>query len=426
VEKISANNSFYQLSAPHRQPTKPLKHKLKSVDICIIGAGYTGLSAALELAGKGYSVVVLEAEYVGFGASGRNGGQIASGFAPGMIDTAKIVGEPDAQQLWFMAEAAKNLLYQRIEKYKIDCDLVVGEMMCAAKPRHFPQIEAEAEFCRRNYGYDQFEICDKAILSSRIGTDKYYGGLLDFGGGHLDPVRYVRGLADATLAAGVDLYEKSKVTDFKVSGKITVTTDQGQVICQNLVIAANVYTDTIARKLSARFMPVGTYILATEPLGADFARELIPENFCVNDTKNILDYYRFLPDGRLLYGGRDSAVGTPLAIAYKLKKLMIDTYPKLKDAKIDYVWGGKAAVTLNRLPDIGRIGANVYYAQGFSGQGVTLTGMAGKVIADAIAVDTEKLDVFSRIPHKVLPGGRFVQHSALRLALFWYQLCDLI
>ena len=426
MENISENLSWYQLSAPLRQTARPLSQDNNRVDICIVGAGLTGLNAALELKAKGFTVAILEAEYVGYGASGRNGGQIASGYAPGMRRTEKIVGRQDAEKLWTIAEEAKQLLRRRIKDHDIACDLASGEMMCAAKKCHVADLEAEAEFCQSRYGYEQFEICSKSELAGRLGSDKYFGGLLDHAGGHLNPVKLVRGLADAAHAAGVKIYENSKVCGFSVARKITVKTENAQITCDNLILAANVYMDGLSSNISRNFMPVGTYILATEPLGEELAHELIPENFCVNDTKNILDYYRLSPDGRLLYGGRDSPTEPGADLEKKMRKLMLDTFPQLRHVETPYLWGGTAAVTLNRLPDIGRIGDNIYYAQGFSGQGVTLSGQAGKILAEAIAADTGKFDVFSRIPHKSLPGGRMLRLPALRLAMFWYQLCDMV
>lgn len=417
--------SYYAATANPHTPLPTLQGDV-TADVCVIGAGYTGLLSALELAEKGFSVVLLEARSVGWGASGRNGGQIATGYPPGMIETAKIVGFADAKKLWQLSGQATAILRDRISRHNIACDLKAGELYATVKPAHRDWLLAEKEFCEENYDFKDYRWIDERELPQIIAATRYHGALLDLSGGHLHPLNYALGLASAARDAGVSVFEKTRVFSVESGSRPRIQCEQGQVTAQYVILAGNAYLEGLNPALAARIIPVSTYIMATEPLGAERARELMATEACVSDTNYNLDYFRMSADNRLIYGGRDYA-GRPKGDQKALlRQHMLKTFPQLSDVKIDFIWDGKVAVTRNRLPDIGRIGANIYYAHGFSGQGVPLSAIAGKITAEAIAGDAEKLDVFGRIPHKSFPGGTAFRVPLLSLAMFYYRLRDLL
>ncbi|MCF8468066.1 MAG: FAD-binding oxidoreductase [Sneathiella sp.] len=417
--------SYYESSANPRTAFPCLTENVKA-DICVIGAGYTGLCAALELREKGFSVVVLEAEKVGFGASGRNGGQIATGYSPGMIETEEIVGREDAKKLWELSEEASQLLKARISRHGIDCGLKEGELYAATKPGHRRWLLDEQELCERHYHYETYRWVDETELGGLLATERYCGALLDTAGGHLHPLNYALGLAAAAHAAGVMIYEETRALAIAHRGAPVITCGGGTVTAQHVVLAGNAYLGDLDKSLAARIIPVSAFMIATEPLGQERANELIRTEACVADTDFNLDYYRISADHRLLYGGRDYAGRGNSEQKDRLRLNMLKTFPQLADVKIDFAWGGKVAVTRRRLPDIGRAGSNVYYAHGYSGQGVPLSSIAGKVLAEAIAGDAGRFDAFARIPHKPFPGGTALRVPLLSLAMFYYRLRDLL
>jgi len=417
--------SYYAATANPHTAFPPLEGEA-TADICVIGAGYTGLLTAIELAENGYSVTLVEAHRVGWGASGRNGGQIATGYQPGMIETAKIVGHEDAKKLWQLSSKAVELLQERISRHGIACDLKAGELYTAAKARHRDWLLREQEFCEGNYAFTGYEWIDAAELQERVATTRYHGALLDHTGGHLHPLNYALGLAKAARSSGVTIYEKTLVQSIERGKKVTIRCAQGNVTAANVVLAGNAYLEGLETNLEAHFIPVTTYIMATEPLGQERAQALFRTEACVSDTNYNLDYFRMSADHRLLYGGRDYAGQSTGDQRKLLRQHMLKTFPQMSDVGIDYIWDGKVAVTRNRLPDIGRLDSNIYYAHGFSGQGVPLSAIAGKMTAEAIMGETGNLDVFGRIPHKPFPGGTAMRVPLLSLAMFYYRLRDLL
>ncbi|MEX1036159.1 MAG: FAD-binding oxidoreductase [Sneathiella sp.] len=392
-------------------------------DVCVIGGGYTGLCAALELAGKGFAVTLLEAERIGFGASGRNGGQIATGYTPGMVDTEALVGREDAARLWDFSVEATRLLKERIARHNIACDLKDGEFYAAVKPRHRDWLLKEQAHCEKAYGYSTYKWIDRQALGDYLATDRFCGALFDEDGGHLHPLNYVLGLSDAAAAAGVTIYEDSRVTEVTDGTSPVVTTADGSVTASYVVLAGNAYLGDLSKSLAAKIIPVDTCIIATEPLGEEQARALMATEACVSDTNFNLDYFRISADHRLLYGGRDKLISRRNVAGAALRENMLATFPQLGDVKVDFAWGGKVAVTRNLLPDVGRSG-NIYYAQGYSGQGVPLSAIVGRVIGEAIAADAGRFDVFARIPHKPFPGGTALRVPLLSLARLYYEFRD--
>ncbi len=418
--------TWYRASLGAEVPAWPVLTGDVRVDVAVIGAGFTGLSAALELAEAGLSVAVLEAHTVGWGATGRNGGQVCTGYTVEMAAFEKHLGREGAQAVFDVSEEAKRLIEARCKRYGIDCELVWGYLVCANKPS---QVKNMAEWAEElaAYGYDRCRIIDKATLEAEhLGTSVYHGALVDPGAGHLHPLKYALGLARAAAAAGAALYEHSPVVAIEEGRALALRTPGGTVRAERLVLAANAYLGRLQPAIARRILPVASYIIATEPLGAERARALIPRNEAVADANFVVDYFRLTPDHRLLFGGRCSYSGWhPKDLAGFMRPRMLRVFPQLADARIDYAWGGHIAITMNRMPDAGVIGrhGNIWYAQGYSGQGVALAGMMGKLIAGYMLGRDERFELFARIPHMPFPGGVF-RRPAHALGMLYYRLRD--
>jgi gamma-glutamylputrescine oxidase len=414
--------SYYQASA-HPFPPQPRLNGDLTADICIIGAGYTGLSAALELAEAGYKVIVLEAREVGYGASGRNGGQICTGFSPGQQRIEAQLGKEDAVKCFAIAEEAKKLIVERIAKYKIDCDLKWGYLHAIPKPSQFEGLQEWKDEWDA-LGYSDTQILNKAELEERLGTTIYHGALREGGAGHFHPLNYCLGLAKAAIAAGARIFENSAVLHVEPGSIVTARTAQGSITAKFMIIGCNAYIGHMIPKLYARIMPVTSYIIATEPLGENRAKCLIRDNDAVANTNFIVDYFRLTRDTRLLFGGRASySTLEPSNLGAYMRPRMLSVFPGLKDVKIDHAWGGYIAITSNRIPDCGRLEPNIYYAHGYSGQGVALAGMYGKLMADCVKGQSERFDLLARIKHLPFPGGP-IRTPMLVAAMLFYRIRD--
>lgn len=419
--RSSAN--YYEDTANIRTKFPMLETALHA-DICIVGAGFTGLGTALELANRGLTVVVLEAGVVGAGASGRNGGQIASGYAPGMIEAEKIVGAEDTQMLWAFSERAKALLYGRIRDHGINCDLGQGELYTAPKKSHLDWLMEEKIFCEDRFGYESYRWVEEGELRTLISGQRYIGALLDLEGGHLHPLNYVLGLASAAVKAGVKIFENSAALSFTENSKIAVSTEKGRITADKLVLAGNAYLSGIKTSALKRILPVKSSILATEPLGLERANKLMATKACVADTYYDLDYFKMTPDTRLVYGGQDISFGRNDPQNNSIRRNMLKTFPSLSDVKIQYYWSGLLAATRNRLPDVGRIGHKIYYAHGYSGQGVPLSAVISEILAESICGEMQGLDIFGRIRHKNIPKNKAVQIPLFYMMLLWHKIKD--
>ena len=384
------------------------------------------MGVALELARKGYDVVVLEAECVGYGASGRSGGQVASGYSCGMMETADIVGAADASKLWDFSEAAKEILHSRLTEFNIECDYRDGEFYAAPRRSHLKWLRDEMSFVEDCYGYEKYRWIDVDEMREVMAGNRYMGALLDTEGGHLNPLNYVVGMADAATDMTVRIFEGSKVLSYRAGDKVEILTANGKVTANSLVLAGNAYLKNLAAPLERRMIPARSSILATEPLGKDRAWELFKSSACVADTNFDLDYFKFTPDHRLVYGGQDLSFGRTTRQNNSVRSSMLKTFPMLADAKIDYFWSGELSVTRKRLPDLGRLSKNVYYAQGYSGQGVPLSAVVSRILADAIDGDMARFDVFARIPHSYIPRNKLLQVPLYYTVLLWNRLKDLL
>ncbi len=414
--------SYYQATA-NRSLVCPALEGDVATDVIVIGAGYTGLSAALELAEAGYSVVVLEAQTIGFGASGRNGGQICTGFSPGQSRLEAQLGKADARKCFEIAEDAKRLIEHRIEKHKIDCDLKWGYLHCATKPGQQKMLE---DWKREMdaLGYDGCKVLDRNALAEKLGTTRYFGALREARAGHFHALNYCLGLAAAAQSAGAVIYENSGVIEIDAGAKPWARTVRGKVTAKFMVIGGNAYLGKTVKPLYGRVMPVSSFIVTTEPLGDDTARALIRDDEAVADTNFILDYFRMTADNRLLFGGAANySTLEPVDVGGFMKKRLAKVFPQLHDVKISHAWGGYIAITSNRLPDCGRLSPTTFYAHGYSGQGVALAGMYGKLIAEAVRGTAEKFDLLSRVKHLPFPGGA-IRTPLLVAAMLWYRMRD--
>ncbi len=415
--------SWYAATA-NPSPDRPALRGETRADVCVVGAGYTGLSAALHLAEAGMSVVVLEAHRAGFGASGRNGGQLGSGQRAEQTDLEAMVGDDDAAKLWHLAEEAKDLVKRLIAKHKIDCDLKPGVAHCGFNARTMEEYHSYAAHLERKYGYDQVDILDKDAFAAICPSPAYHGGTLDRGAGHLHPLNYALGLSAAAEVAGAVIYENTLVHDIDEGPEIVLRTENGSVTAQHVVLACNGYLGGLNGKVAARVMPINNFIAATEPLGAE-ADRVLSQDVAVADSKFVVNYFRLSRDKRLLFGGGETyGYRFPKDIAALVRKPMTQIFPHLRDVKIDYAWGGTLAITMNRLPYLARLAPNMLSASGYSGHGVGTATHAGYLMARAIQGQAEGFDTMAKIPTTPFPGGPGFRSPLLVLAMTWYALRD--
>lgn len=423
-------NSYYEASTIRQPSSQPLVESIES-DVCVVGGGYAGLSAALELAQKGYSVTLLEAQRIGWGASGRNGGQAIVGFGPeGENAIEKQLSAEDSRRVWDVSVEGLDLIRERIATYGIDCDYSPGYLSLSVREKKTRILEKWAGHVIETYGYP-LQIIGTEEISNWIASERFHAGVYDANSGHLHPLKYCLGLADAARGAGVSIYENSPVYIIQRGERPLVRTAQGEVRCRFAVLAGNVYLgeygDEIAPELATSIMPIGTYMIATESIGKERADSLMPQRPAVSDTNFVLDYFRLSADHRLLFGAGDSYSGsTPRNLVERIRHRMLDVFPQLHDLSIEYAWGGFVDLTMNQAPNFGRLGKNIYYLQGFSGHGLALTGMAGKLVAETIAGQAERFDLFARIRHLPFPGGKMMRTPALVLGMWYYRIRDLL
>ncbi len=415
--------SYYAATA-NMTKERPALQEAKQTDVCVIGAGYTGLSTALFLLEKGFSVTVLEAAKVGFGASGRNGGQIVNSYSRDLDSIERSVDSSAAKLIGQMAFEGGRIIRERVARYNIQCDLKDGGVFAALSQKQMHHLEAQKALWER-YGYHQLELLDEQGIKRVVASDRYIGGMLDKQGGHIHPLNLALGEAAAVESLGGVVYENSPAVRIERGEQPLIHTPTSNVRAKFVVVAGNAYLGDLIPELAAKSMPCGTQVIATEPLDDELARSLLPQDYCVEDCNYLLDYYRLSADKRLIYGGgvvygaRD-----PADIESIIHPKMLKTFPQLAKVKIDYAWTGNFLLTLSRLPQVGRLGSNIYYSQGCSGHGVTYTHVAGKVIAEALSGQAERFDAFASLPHYPFPGGQRFQAPLSALGALYYSLRD--
>ena len=420
--------SYYAASSAAQASPKreALKGELQT-DIAVIGGGIAGCSTALHLAKRGYRVALLEARCVGYGASGRSGGQTIFGLAASQKALAAQVGALDARRLFDLSVEALDLTQSLIREHGIDCDYRPNHVHVATKPRHLDELKQWIDELHDEYGYRSARLLDRAGLQSHVRSDRYLGGILDSRSGHLHPLKYTEGLARAAEAAGVRIFENTQALGYQDGREVVVRTARGSVRCRHLALCGNAYLGPVAPALARRILGVGTYMIATQPLDPARARELLPSNAAIADINWILDYFRLSADQRILFGGRVSySALQPPRLADSMRRRMVRIFPQTADLQVQYTWGGFLDISLSRAPDFGRLAANVFYLQGFSGHGMALTALAGKLVAEAVAGTAERFDVFARLPHRDFPGGPLFRRPSLMLAMLYYRLRDML
>jgi gamma-glutamylputrescine oxidase len=435
ADRDLSRNSYYAATAQRRQTHASLREQI-ACDVAVVGGGLAGLSAAIELADRGYSVALLEARQVGWGASGRNGGQVIAGLACDQSTVESLVGIEDARRIWRMTLEAIELIHARRSRFAIDCEWQPGFLSVAVGAKKARELGRWQQDMADRYGHETTWI-ERSELHRWIASPRYGAGLVDTLGGHLHPLKYTLGLADAAAVLGVRIFEDSAVTRLVPGATLLLRTKAGEVRARNVLLAGNVYLQGVAPVLEPRVMPVGTYIVASQALDPALALSLLPSRAAVSDTNFALDYFRPSPDHRLLFGGRVSySTATPPGLEASMQRRMARTFPQLADAKVEYAWGGFVDISMNRAPDFGRLAElmadaargfeNVYYLQGFSGHGLALTGLAGKLVAEAIDGNASRFDTFARIRHRPFPGGRLLRMPALVAGMAYYRLKDLL
>lgn len=416
-------DSWYVASAAI-PPDRPDLRGQHQADVCIVGAGFTGLSAARHLAEKGLSVIVVDAHRVGFGASGRNGGQVWSGYNTPQRILAQQYGADYARDLWHITQEAKALVRDTCATHIPEARFRPGIAEAAARLREVDDMHRDADYLRDTYDYQDIETLTRAEMAKIIRTDDYHGGHLDRGAGHMHPLRFVIGLARLAETAGAQIFERSEVHHIAQGDPATVRTDKGQIKARHVILAGNGYLPNINRAVTAKILPVNSYIAATEPLG-DKALEVLTQDIAVSDSKFVNSYYRLSEDGRLLLGGRAAyGIGFPKELKSEMQSRMEAMFPQLRGIRMDYAWGGTLGITATKLPAIQRLGPNMVSAAGYSGVGVALSGMAGKIMAEAIAGQASRFDTLAALKVPNFPGGTALRTPIRHLAMTWFSLRD--
>jgi gamma-glutamylputrescine oxidase len=417
-------DSYYLATAVGIEDRPKLEGEERA-DVCVIGGGYTGLSAALNLAERGYDVVLLEAERIGWGASGRNGGLIGSGQRKDALELEELFGFEQSKAFWDIAEDAKAEIRDRVAKHDIDCDLQYGQIEGVHKQSYVGSSSRYAEALAERYEYPHARALSRDEVREMVATDTFLEGLHDSQAMSVHPLNFALGLARAASTAGVRIYEQSRVTGYTRTDPATIQTAEGSVAARFIVLGCNGYLGKLEKRVAGRIMPINNFMIATEPLGETAARELIADRNCVHDTRFVVNYFRTSGDHRLLFGGGENyRSGFPRDIAAFVRPYMLTLFPQLKDARIDYAWGGTLSVTVKRFPQVGRLEPNVFFAHGFSGHGVSIATVSGKILAEAIAGTAERFDVMSSVKALPFPGGTLLRYPGMVLGMFYYSLKD--
>lgn len=418
--------SFYKDSVKAFTSNDFLENNL-DVDVCIIGGGLTGISSALHLAKKGFSVAICEARLIGWGASGRNGGQLGNGMRKDQFAIEKKLGFEHANELWKLGLESVQISLDLINQYNIDCNIQQGVISAGCFKNDIKDFEFEKIHLEKNYNYFELEIRDQNSIKNEINSNMYYSGLVNRGNYHINPLKFLIGLTNQLVSFNVKIFENTPIT--KIENKkdhVVVYSNLKQIKSHKVVVGCNGYLDKLLGGIRNKFMPINNYVVATEPLGEKKARNIIKNNYAVCDTRFILDYYRFTEDWRLLFGAGETYTAAFMHQSKDfVRNRMIKIFPMLNNVKIDFSWGGTLAITTNRLPYFGELYNNkLIFAHGYSGHGLALSTLAGKLISEKISGESERFDLFSKIKHVFIPGGDFFRRPIYSSAIFYYKLRD--
>ena len=418
--------SFYKGSV-NAFNSKDILENNTDVDICIIGGGLTGISSALYLAKKGFSVAICEARLVGWGASGRNGGQLGNGMRKDQYIIEKKLGFDHAKELWKLGLESVQTSLDLINEYSIDCNIQQGVMSAGCFKSDIKDFEFEKNHLDKFYNYSELELIDQSAIKNEINSDMYHSGLINKGSFHLNPLKFLIGLANQLKALNVKIYENTPITKIENNKDyIILHSNSKRLKSHKVVVGCNGYLDKLLGGVRNKFMPINNYVIATEPLGEKKARDIIKNNYAICDTRFILDYYRFTEDWRLLFGAGETYTASFMHKSDEfVRRRMVKVFPMLKKAKIDFSWGGTLAITTNRLPHFGELYDNkLIFSHGYSGHGLALSTLAGKLIAEKISGESRRFDLFSKIKHTFIPGGDFFRRPIYSSAIFYYKLRD--
>ncbi|WP_370269292.1 NAD(P)/FAD-dependent oxidoreductase [Nioella sp.] len=394
-------------------------------DVAVVGGGFTGLSAAWHLAQRGYDVVLLEASRVGFGASGRNGGQVGQGQRLEQDELERMLGLETARALWSIANQSVELVRELAARDEVQARFHPGVIHAAHRARYVPDYAAYAEKLQTEYGYDQIRALDRDELRALVGSPAYHGGTIDMGAGHIDPLQLALGLARLATGASVRIHETSRVTRMEPGTSVRLHTETARVSASHVVLGCNGYLGHLSPEVASRVMPINNYVVATEPLGPERQEEIIRGNHAVADSKFVVNYFRFSDDHRLLFGGTESyGYRFPRDIAAKVRRPLAEIFPQLADVPITHAWGGTLGITMNRMPHFERVAGNVLSLSGYSGHGVAMATLAGQIAAETIAGQAERFDVMASVPSPRFPGGPAMRWPLLVLAMVWFSLRD--
>jgi len=416
--------SYYAATRRYTRTYPELTERI-DVDVCVVGGGFSGVNTALELAERGDSVALVEGRRIGWGASGRNGGQLIRGVGHGLEPFRKVLGQAGIEAVTAMGEESVEIVRERVARYSIECDFKMGYCDLATRRRHVRDFELEYAALKAAGYAHRVELLPKQRMHEVVGSDRYVGGLIDMGAAHLHPLNLVAGEAEAAHALGVRIFEQSLVTEVVEGDRPIVRTAKGEVRASKVVLCGNAYVAGLNSALSGKVLPAGSYVVATEPLPEDVWRRVLPKDLAVCDQNVALDYYRLSADKRLLFGGLCNYSGRdPQSIENVLKPHLVRVFPYLKDVRIDYQWGGMIGIGANRFPQVGRLAPNVYYAQAYSGHGLNVTHLAGRLIAQAMHGEDERIELFERVKHMTFPGGPTFRSPLLALGMLYHRLKD--
>lgn len=424
-DQLGAYPSSWYAATSDLPAPEPVLQGDVNCDVCVVGGGFTGLSSALHLAEMGYDVVLLEAQRVGFGASGRNGGQVSGGQRLEQDELEAMLGKSVARELWNLSQSSVQLIHDLAAAHEIDYEWMPGVIHADHRARFVKHTHAGVNKLRNEYGYEKAEALSRDEIRARVGSDLYHGGSVDYGSGHIHPLKFALGLARAAKEKGVRIFERSRVTEVVRGEPATVKTPDGLVNARYVVMGANGYLGGLEAQVAARVMPINNYIVATKPLSEEQLANILPMKEAVADSKFVINYFRLSADNRMLFGGGETyGYKFPARIDELVRPCMAEVYPQLADIPIDYTWGGTLAITLNRMPHFERLAGNILSMSGYSGHGVAMATLAGKLASEAIAGQAERFDLMAQVPTQKFPGGALLRSPLLALGMIWYSLRD--